>query len=199
MKFLDKKSHIDIFWDDLPHWQQVDCMQFVTFRTSDSMPKQKLDEYRSQKEELLLEDLKDDDDYILESIDYWLNQGCGKCVLKDSGARRIVEHYLHLYDEVLYDLYAYVIMPNHVHLLLSPSYDTRITESIGKIKQLSTYHINKMFGLKGNFWQKGMFDRILRGWMDYENKLNYIIYNPESVRVGWYSLWVKGRGYLDGR
>lgn len=69
-------------------------------------------------------------------------------------------------------LYAYVVMPNHVHILMKP-----VACGISKIMQLikgrSSREINE-----GNFWQKGFFDFTVLTEDKFREKFNYIHFNP---------------------
>ena len=69
-------------------------------------------------------------------------------------------------------LYAYVIMPNHVHILLKPI-NNGISKTMQLIKGRASRHINQ-----GNLWQKGFFDFMILTEEKFKVKFNYIHYNP---------------------
>jgi REP element-mobilizing transposase RayT len=80
------------------------------------------------------------------------------------------------------ELFAAVIMPNHVHLLFSPLENDYgepfpLAEIMKGIKGTSAYNINKLLGRKGTLWQDESFDRITRSG-EFEFKRNYIMANP---------------------
>ena len=89
----------------------------------------------------------------------------------------------------------YIIMPNHVHLLviITDSEELRairesplrgrsvISKAIGYIKMNASKEIHTRFG-KINLWQRGFYDHIIRGKEDYEEHLKYIAENP----MRWY-------------
>ena len=89
----------------------------------------------------------------------------------------------------------YIIMPNHVHLLviITDSEELRairesplrgrsvISKVIGYIKMNASKEIHTRFG-KINLWQRGFYDHIIRGKEDYEEHLKYIAENP----MRWY-------------
>ena len=78
----------------------------------------------------------------------------------------------------------YVIMPNHIHILMfvqddgSPrtSTPTRQTSSISHFVSTFKRFCNKECG--GNIWQRGFFDHVIRGRDDYEEIVKYISENP---------------------
>ena len=107
-----------------------------------------------------------------------------------------------LYDHgARYDLHAAVIMPEHVHLLLTPQADEEgwpyeLPAILKRIKGVSARSFNKLMGASGPVWQEESFDHVLRGEKSFEEKREYIHQNP--VRRGlaglpeeyrW--LWVK--------
>src|ERR1051325_8171063 len=83
-------------------------------------------------------------------------------------------------------LYAAVIMPDHVHLILSPLPNGAeffsIPDIMKTIKSESAHRINHALGRSGGVWQDESFDRLLRQSESVDAKTAYIIENP--VRAG---------------
>ena len=83
-------------------------------------------------------------------------------------------------------LHAAVIMPDHVHLILTPLADEEGSFSIPQImhatKSESAHRINKALGRKGRVWQDESFDHMLRGDESLTRKMSYVLENP--VRAG---------------
>ncbi len=83
---------------------------------------------------------------------------------------------------------SYVIMPNHIHLVLfvrkdgSPrtSTPTRQTSFVSHFVSTFKRFCNKEYG--GNIWQRGFYDHVIRGREDYEEIVKYIYENP----MRWY-------------
>jgi hypothetical protein len=111
---------------NLPHWEQIECTYFVTFRLADSLPVSKLTELREENEnwkrehpEPWTEQIKRDFDLLFNRrIERWLDNGFGSCLLKTRSVREIVEETLIFFDGRRYILDCYVAMPNHVHVLV---------------------------------------------------------------------------------
>ena len=86
-------------------------------------------------------------------------------------------------SEVLghYELHAFVVMPNHVHLLITPSVPLRkLTKSL---KSITARRANEMLGLTGTtFWQEESYDHTVRNRREFANIWRYIEHNP--VRAG---------------
>jgi putative transposase len=69
-------------------------------------------------------------------------------------------------------LYAYVMMPNHMHILITPIIGG-ISRAMQLVKGRSSRQVNK-----GNFWQKGFFDFGILTEEEFREKFNYIHFNP---------------------
>lgn len=89
------------------------------------------------------------------------------------------------FDTVLYQLHAYVIMPDHIHMLLSPECNGNEAVSLSKImhciKQLSARRINRYLNRHGSVWQAEYYDRQIRSIEDYRQTLRYMYLNPVAA------------------
>jgi len=84
-------------------------------------------------------------------------------------------------------IHAVVVMPDHVHLLLTPLRDVdgnlhSLAEILQAIKGASAHSLNRVLGRSGPVWQEESFDHVLRAVESFEEKLEYIRQNP--VRRG---------------
>lgn len=118
--------------------------------------------------------------------------------LKKPAVAKIVSDKLHELDGNKYELIAYSIMPNHVHLLIDTTiqiiddegfYINEVPEDYYQLHQImklikgSTAHAaNKHLGRKGKFWQKDSYDRYVRNGKELWNIIQYILHNP--VKAG---------------
>ncbi len=86
------------------------------------------------------------------------------------------------------ELHIAVVMPDHVHLMLTPlvDYDRRrvypLSEIMQAIKSASSHKLNKLLGRHGKVWQDEYFDTIIRRSESLEAKIQYVRDNP--VRAG---------------
>jgi type I restriction enzyme R subunit len=194
--FMEKDKFISIKGSKLPHWHQANKVQFVTFRLADSLPKTKLSELLILKRQWLAEhpepwDDETQEEYnheIRQKVDRWLDQGYGECILERGDIRDIVANALSFYDGNRYRLHHFVIMPNHVHLLLSPIGDDEVVKSIGSVKRFSANAINELLGRRGAVWQRNVFDRLVRDAQGFEACVNYINQNPRNLRPDQYTI-----------
>jgi len=86
-----------------------------------------------------------------------------------------------------YDLHAAVVMPDHVHVLLTPLRDEKdwpysLPVILKLIKGTSARSVNKLLGSSGPVWQEESFDHVLRSQESFDEKLEYLRQNP--VRRG---------------
>ena len=165
--FLDKRSYVGITRGRLPHWSQQGRALFVTFRLTDSLPQNRLDELARMKQEWLDthplpwsdDTLSEYEHKILVQVNKWLDAGYGSCILQRHDIRQVVTDALRFYDEKQYKLWAYVVMPNHVHLVASPIGDGNVMKPVGNAKRYSATMINRMQGRLGHLWQRELRPR----------------------------------------
>lgn len=102
---------------------------------------------------------------------------------------QIVANKIHEYDRKYYDLIAYCVMSNHVHLLFDTvNYEnTNISYTMKLIKGGSALSCNQKLKRKGRFWQKESYDHYVRNYKELENIEHYIVQNP--VKAGLIEDW----------
>ena len=199
--FIDYANPIEISaGGNLPHWHQDGRIQFVTFRLYDSLPQSKIDELLEAKQLFEKSHPKPWDITILRQ--YWdligpkeermLAAGLGSCVLRRTDVRQILSEVLHYGDNIHYTLHAYVIMPNHVHLLIQPHHYLKLPQIIKSIKGFSARSINKLLKRSGSLWMKESYDRLVRSEGDFKRCRRYISSNPGSLPAGEYTLYIAG-------
>src|SRR5262249_44737481 len=101
--------------------------------------------------------------------------------LKDPRIAQSVVDTLHYASQTLnlYDLHAWVIMSNHIHILITPKAPlARITRSI---KNFSAREANRILNQTGAFWQNESYDHWIRNEREFGNFLNYIERNPVTA------------------
>jgi putative transposase len=93
-------------------------------------------------------------------------------------AQILIECMLGYQDKGAYLLHEFVVMPNHLHLLLTPSVDTSLERAMQLIKGGSSHEIHIRRGQKAPIWQSGFHEQTVRDARDYESKVEYIRMNP---------------------
>jgi len=189
---------------NLPHWQQEERLYFVTWRLADSLPADKLNQWKEERDAWIAShpepwNEETENEYherFSNTIDTWLDAGSGECILKDPKIAAIVADALRHFDGQRYQLEAFVVMPNHVHVLFQLSADYKLEDVIQSWKSFTAKEINKTRGASGEVWQRDYWDRIIRNPEHLENTGRYIARNPEKagLREGEYALYQSGVG-----
>jgi REP element-mobilizing transposase RayT len=162
----------------LPHFDGGQTIQFLTYRLADSMPQNILEKWRVE-----LENNEITDADFRRRIEIYLDQGYGNCWLKRPDIAEIVEENLLHFDDVKYKLYAWVIMPNHLHLLLKPLDGFILSEIVHSCKSFTANRANKILGRSGRFWFPEPFDRFIRDQKHFESTVSYIENNPVKAKL----------------
>ena len=206
MPFIDWSEDIQKrFGLHLPHWHQSGKIQFVTFRLADSLPQCKIRDILKIKADFEMRYQKPWSDevkqlyhrYVGPVSERLLDNGYGSCILKYPELRRYLRESFFYADGKRYDLWAYVIMPNHVHVLMSDLLGEDVNDILRSIKQFSANRMNKQLHRRGEVWMHENFDRLVRSEAHFEYCMDYIIGNPKNIRLGEYELYVK-EGLIAG-
>ena len=111
----------------LPHYDAPHVLQFITFRLGDALPVSKLREIEA---ELRMLPAGEQDTQRRHKVEYWLDQGLGCCALSRPELAQVFQQGLMLHHGSRYQLIAWCIMPNHVHILIECRYSlARIVQS----------------------------------------------------------------------
>ncbi len=117
--------------------------------------------------------------------------------------RIFIETLLHYRDEKAFLLHAFVLMPDHFHVLLTPARDKTLERAIQYIKGGSAHRIRTELNYRFPVWQRGFSDHRIRNSTDYQAHLRYIEQNPVKRKLvidphehPWSS--ASGRFSLDG-
>ncbi|MCC6361727.1 MAG: transposase [Phycisphaerales bacterium] len=96
--------------------------------------------------------------------------------------RTFVAGALRFFDGTRYSLYAYVVMNDHVHVLVAPQADWKLEQLTHTWKSFTTNQLQKgkagAVPRKRALWQDETFDRIVRDSSEFYEKLYYILNNP---------------------
>ncbi|MCD8534516.1 MAG: transposase [Verrucomicrobia bacterium] len=106
--------------------------------------------------------------------------------------RAPVAECLSRFDGDLYKLGPWVIMPNHVRLLICPTAGHALPKIMQGIKGVSAKVCNSLLGRTGKpFWQQESFDHIVRSQAHYDHLAQYIARNPLKARLKQHEYKVK--------
>jgi valyl-tRNA synthetase len=105
-------------------------------------------------------------------------------VLKDEGAAKVVADALIHFDGERYDLGAWVVMPNHVHVVITPRGGHPVGDILHSWKSFTAHKINELLGRTGPFWQHESYDHIVRNERALYKIQEYIDRNPDKAGIG---------------
>lgn len=162
----------------LPHVDPGEMIQFITFRLADSMPQAVLAQWRA---ELQRDEINDVD--FRKRIEVYLDQNYGERWLSDRRIAILVRDTLKTLDGKRYRLIAWVIMPNHVHILIQTLAGNPVSEIMQTVKSYTSHEANRILGRKGHFWFKEYFDRYIRDGKHFQATVRYIEENPVKARL----------------
>jgi len=163
----------------LPHYEGGEIPQSITFRLYDSLPQTLLDQWRDELERLP-EDKRQTE--RRKRIDAALDAGYGECWLRDPRIGQRVEDALLHFDGQRYRLHAWVVMPNHVHVLATPLHEYSLSSILHSWKSFTAKEANRLLGRNGAFWLEEYFDRAIRDETHFSKVIEYIENNP--VKAG---------------
>ena len=200
--YFDPSQEYTVTYGDLPHWEQVGATQFITFRTADSLPASVVERWKRDRDgwlnkqtktttslpwfekfKMLSPAKKEQFNRIFRhELELQLDKGRGSCLLRRECFGRIVADSLKHFDGQRYYLGDFIVMPNHVHVLVSFFRDVRLREQCYSWKHFTAGKINKLRGVQGEFWQTESFDHLVRNAENFIGFQKYIRENP--VKAG---------------
>jgi len=154
----------------LPHRDEPGLTQFVTFRLADSFP----ESLRSEWEHLWR--IEDDRERRLE-LEAYLDRGRGACYLRRPDVAQVVETALRLFHAKRYELRAWCVMPNHVHVLFKAD-ATPMAEIIESWKKYTAQKLNRLLNQRGRFWEADYWDTYMRNAEHERKSVHYVETNP---------------------
>ncbi|MEA2490848.1 MAG: hypothetical protein QOH21_2640 [Acidobacteriota bacterium] len=163
----------------LVHWWADDAIYFVTFRLADALPRNIARELAAERDRLLkTADTRAQEAVILrmygEQLDKHLDRGYGSCLLREHG--QIVADALLHFNGVRYQLHAWCVMPNHVHVLVHLTRGADLPRTLHSWKSFTAHVINC-----GHIWQFEYYDRCIRTPREHADTAEYIRRNPEAA------------------
>ena len=186
-EYFNPQTEFDIHHGNLPHWYQGSAWYFITFRLADALPAAVIDTIKHERDHwkqthdvnnLSHQERAEYHRLFSDRYETLLNAGSGACVLRDPSTAKIVEDALHHFAGQRYELDEYVIMPNHVHVLVKPLHGHTLSDITHSWKSFSANLINKRHGKTGQLWQHESYDHIVRDDHAMDAIRRYIRNNP---------------------
>ena len=159
----------------LPHIADGDLTQVLTFQLADAVPLKVL------RRVSVLSVAPDSRSRARALLQATLDSGLGACWLRRPDIAALVQDALGYFDGRRYDLKAWVIMPNHVHVVLRLHGDEVLSKVMHSLKSFTAHRANKLLGRSGRFWNKEYYDRFIRDENHMNTTIRYIHRNPVTA------------------
>ncbi|HET6145548.1 MAG TPA: transposase [Candidatus Acidoferrales bacterium] len=168
----------------LPHFESSRLTQHVTFHLADSLPENALLLLNAELKHLPPEKQNTE---RRQHVNAWIDAGHGSCVLSKPGIADMVQGSLLIFDSQRYRLFAWVVMPNHVHVLFEPAAEWKVATIVESWKKFTARKIcdglsDGVGERDGPVWHREYWDRYIRDRTHFEETVKYIHMNP--VKAG---------------
>ena len=198
---MDRPRTTSFYRGRLPHWEVEDGVYFVTMRVHGTLPKSAEEELRlltldvraaAGDERLVLQRR------VLARLEAWLNASTEKLHLSEPPvARMIMEAIANLHERGIWEPIEYVVMPNHIHLLVAVTKGD-LRSAMVSFKRWTARNAIALLKLTHRpFWEEEWFDHWPRSALEFERIVAYIRANPvkanlvQDYRKWPYGLWNK--------
>ena len=199
---------------NLPHIYPEDAMFFITFLLAGAIPASVLKKLKKEKEYYIKmlrkkfngkkfdkEIYKIKKIYIGQFDDFLDSKSTGPYWLEEEVIAQIVADKMHALDGVRYELIAYTIMSNHVHVLFNTTgvnestksnvsgktKDYPVADTMRLLKGSTSRLCNLELGRNGAFWHHESYDHYVRDETELNRIIKYIVNNP--VKAGLVDGW----------
>jgi REP element-mobilizing transposase RayT len=195
-------AEVTSYHRNLPHYHPIGYPLFITFRLAGSLPLEILTELKAQREFELkaCKNHRADERHKIEErhfgrYDNWLDQcDYGPRWLQVDNIAQIVSKEMHHLNGDRYQLLAYCIMPNHVHLLIESLVRERaphqgksakypVTDTLRLLKGRTAHDCNLELKRNGSFWQHESYDHVVRDEKELDRIIRYILNNPVKAAL----------------
>lgn len=173
----------------LPHLLPPGEELFITFRLAGSLPQQLLAQWREEEEQQRNHAERDPNQHYAEQKRYFgrfdaqlAKTEYGPTWLAQPELATMLVQPLRYFDGKGYDLLAYCVMPNHVHLVVRlPIGAPSLLKTLQRLKGYTATQANKLLDRTGAFWQAESYDHVVRKG-ELPRILSYVVENP--VKAG---------------
>jgi putative transposase len=230
---FDERRAMRLYQRNLPHWRQDGCTYFVTFRLADSVPDGVRRRWEEEKKQWLewcgisydgergrwreaFHRLARGEQFRFEQhfnrqVQSCLDRGLGECHLREPACAAAVWNELLRDDGRRHHVGDFVIIPNHIHLLITPVRDGGVERNsfrsekleliLKSIKGASAVKCNRLLHRTGALWQADSYDHIVRSLEQLCAYREYIVRNPVLAnielpsrvlyRADWMDAWLR--------
>jgi len=177
----------------LPHLKREGATYFVTFRQAGTLPKDVLIRFREERDAILQHALaakrpltwheqQELFRWYSSRVDKYLDAGHGICYLREPDFADLVAAAMRFFQGQRYELHAWVVMPNHAHVVVWPMPGYTLREILHSWKSYTSHEINKRLPVKVvPFWQSESYEHLIRDDDDLYRCCHYTHSNPVNA------------------
>jgi REP element-mobilizing transposase RayT len=169
----------------LPHVKREGAWYFVTFRLADALPKEVLLRFEAERADAkrrvnsAMESLPEIEREFRRKVERYLDNGHGACDLGTPEIAELVSNGITFFDGSRYVLADWVVMPNHVHVVLCPMPNNELSGILKSLKQFTSRQAKRLLNLgDAPFWQPESYDHWIRSEEEKARIGQYIRANP---------------------
>ena len=193
------RAGVSKHYRNLPHWKMLGGTYFVTFRQADSLSRAMRIHWNQIRKAWLgchpkpwdKKTVKEYNRQFSTRLEQMLDAGYGSCILREINARSVLRDTLLYFEGERYYLDSFVIMPNHVHVLLSPITPFHLSTILHSWKSYSSQIICRKFSYQAPFWLNESWDHLVRSKYYFLKYRCYILDNPRKAGLSdsEYTIW----------
>lgn len=177
----------------LPHLKREGGTYFVTFRQAGTLPKEVMLRFKQERDAMIRQaeaakrpltwhEQKELFRWYSSRVDKYLDAGHGTCHLRDPALADLVAGAIRFFDGQRYELRAWALMPNHVHVVVRPLPGHTLSSILHSWKSFTSHEINKRLPTKVvPFWQSESYEHLIRDDDDLHRCCHYTLMNPASA------------------
>ena len=173
----------------LPHLECEGGTYFITFRLADSLPQNVLRQIKLERDQAVKvsanshKKLSKNSEKRLSlalsrNIERALDLGIGACHLSNPQIAQIVADALKFHDGKKYRLFAWCVMPNHVHVIIKPNINHELGEILHSWKSFTANEAHKILPQDGHFWERESYDHLIGNDKEFYRIVEYVKQNP---------------------
>ena len=183
------------FRGTLPHLKREGAIYFVTFRLADSLPAHEvarlkherrvvLEQARAAKSPLTWHEEQQLLNWYCDKVEALLDAGHGACWLSKPAVADLVAGAVKHFIGQRYELRAWVVMPNHAHVVVWPMPGNTLSDILHSWKSYTSKEANKLLHREGQtFWQAESFDHWIRDDEERARLVAYVENNPVKAAL----------------
>jgi REP element-mobilizing transposase RayT len=177
----------------LPHLKREGGSYFITFRQAGSLPQEVLVRFKQERDTILAQaatarrpltwaEQEELFRWYSSRVDKYLDAGHGTCYLQDPALADIVAGAFRFFEGQRYELRAWVVMPNHAHVVVWPMPGQVLSGILHSWKSFTSHEINKRLPEKvAPLWQSESYEHLIRNDEDLQRCCHYTLMNPVNA------------------